>query len=120
MISLSRPALLLRLEGAALFLASLLLYGHIGGNWWLFILLLLAPDLSMLGYAIDKRSGAALYNLFHTSALPAALAFFAFLFEHHLLLGLALIWLAHIGLDRLVGYGLKYETGFKDTHLGRV
>jgi hypothetical protein len=119
-ISLSRPALLLRLEGAALFLVSLLLYSHIGESWWLFILLLLAPDVSMLGYAANKRIGAALYNLFHTSTLPAALALFAFLSGQNLLLALALIWLAHIGLDRLLGYGLKYETGFKDTHLGRV
>lgn len=117
---LTRPVLLLRIEGAALLLVSALLYGDIGANWFAFVLLLLAPDVGMLGYLRGSRLGAASYNLFHTEALPAALGVFGFLVANGLALSLALIWLAHIGMDRLFGFGLKHPSAFKDTHLGRI
>lgn len=99
---------------------SLALYFHEGFGWLLLVLLLLAPDLAMLGYAAGERVGAAAYDLAHTEILPIALAVTGVLDGSDLALQLGLIWLAHIGVDRLVGYGLKYPSGFKDTHLQRV
>ena len=117
---LTRPVLLLRMEGGALLLVSALLYGDIGANWFAFVLLLLAPDVGMLGYLRGSHLGAASYNLLHTEALPAALGVYGFLVANGLVLSLALIWLAHIGMDRLLGFGLKFPTAFRDTHLGRL
>ena len=114
------PAILLRLEGAVVLLLSVLLYAQHGGNWLIYILLLFTPDLSMLGYLINTRIGAYIYNMIHTYVLPIALLATFLLIGNTLLLLLALIWLSHIGLDRLLGFGLKYSTIFKDTHLNRV
>jgi hypothetical protein len=118
MTVLTRPIVLLRLEGLTLFLTCLVLYALHDGSWLLFVLLALAPDLAMLGYRAGPRIGAACYNLAHTYPLPAALAAVGWQTNSDLSIALALIWLAHIGVDRAVGYGLKYPTGFKDTHLG--
>jgi Domain of unknown function (DUF4260) len=97
-----------------------LLYWANGRSWWLFALLLLAPDASMVGYLAGPRFGAALYNVFHSYPLPALLGIFGLLAGAPLTVAVALVWFAHIGMDRLVGYGLKYPTDFKDTHLQRV
>lgn len=117
---LTRPMLLLRLEGMALLLAAGSLYASGEGSWWLFLLLLLVPDVSMIGYVRGPRVGAALYNAGHSTILPLALAVTSYLVDQAVLLQLALIWLAHVGLDRMVGYGLKHPSAFQDTHLGRV
>jgi hypothetical protein len=117
---LSMPRILLSLEGLALFIGSIVLYAYYGGTWWLFLLLLLSPDLAMLGYLLNTRIGAMSYNAIHTTVLPFSLAIAALLLGWTLGLQLALIWLAHIGMDRTVGYGLKYSTNFKETHLNRV
>ena len=119
-LAIARPRVLLRLEGAAVLALAVAGYRASGGNWWLFALLLLAPDLAALGYLAGNRVGAATYNLAHTYALPLALLAYGLWGPSTLALSLALIWLAHIGMDRMVGYGFKYATGFKDTHLGRV
>ncbi|GCE49909.1 uncharacterized protein DUF4260 [Thermosporothrix hazakensis] len=118
--NLFAPAVVLRLEGITVFLLALLFYGMRGGNWLLFLLLLFVPDLSMLGYLAGARVGAIIYNLIHAYVLPLALLAFGLIGNNTLLALLALIWLAHIGLDRVLGYGLKYPTFFKDTHLNRV
>ncbi len=115
-----QPAAVLRAEGAALLALSVVLYWMYGGSWVMFALLLLAPDLSMLGYAAGLRVGAAVYNIFHAYPLPAVLGGFGLLGSSELAIAVALIWFAHIGMDRLVGYGLKYPTAFQDTHLGRM
>jgi hypothetical protein len=120
MAQMFRPGVLLRVEGAVMLALAVLLYALQGGSWLLFVLLILAPDLSALGFLAGTKVGAATYNLFHTYLLPAALGAYGLLGTNSLALSLALIWFAHIGGDRLVGYGLKYETAFKDTHLGRV
>ncbi len=117
---LTRPKILLHGEGAAVFIAATLLYAEHGVSWILFAVAFLTPDLAMLGYVAGPRIGAALYNAAHTSALPALLAVFGLMVDNSLTLALALIWLAHIGFDRLLGYGLKYPGGFKQTHLARV
>jgi hypothetical protein len=111
--------LLLRLEGAAAVVAGLTGYFALSDSWWLLATAVLAPDLSMIGYAFGPKTGARLYNLVHTYAAPALLAALGLLIAPWLL-SLACIWVVHIGFDRALGYGLKLESGFRDTHLGRI
>ncbi len=114
------PRLVLRAEGAALLISAALLYGRTGEPWWLFAVLFFAPDLSFVGYLGGPRLGAVVYNCAHTLIGPAALGLAGFLTGNDLIMALALIWAAHIGFDRLLGYGLKYGAGFGFTHLGRI
>lgn len=111
------PKPLLHLEGAAVFVASLVAYQWNHGSWLLFVLLFLVPDVSMIGYAINTRIGAISYNAIHTYIGPLVLGGYALFVGRHLPLQLALIWISHIGFDRMLGFGLKYPSRFKDTHL---
>ena len=112
---------LLRVEGAALLAVSLGAYLWLGSEpWWLFLALLLAPDLSFLGYLSGPRVGAMAYNAAHSTVGPIVLLAGGALTDSGLTVSLALIWAAHIGLDRAIGYGLKYAAGFGYTHLGRI
>ncbi len=111
---------LVRLEGFAAFVASFAVYAHAGFSWPAFALFFLAPDLAMLAYFAGPRAGAVAYNLAHTYALALALALAGFLGGVPAAVAAALIWIAHIGFDRMLGYGLKYPSGFGDTRLGRV
>jgi Domain of unknown function (DUF4260) len=108
----------LRLEGLAVLSAAVLIYARGRHSWLLFVILFLAPDLSFTGYALGPRRGAVIYNLFHSYILPIALGCAMWLAGRSI--AIPLIWTAHIGFDRLLGYGLKYPTGFKDTHLGKL
>jgi len=117
---LSAPRLFLHLEGLTLLISVLVLYGNQHFNWWAFVIFLLAPDLSAAFYAINTRIGSIAYNLVHTTIFPLALGLFSFLTGNPLALQIALIWLAHIGMDRAVGYGFKYPSNFKDTHFSRI
>jgi hypothetical protein len=112
--------LLLRIEGAAAFAAALALYAHGDFSWLLFAALFLAPDLTMLAYLSGPRVGAAAYNAVHVYVLPLTLLLAGFIAGLPAAMAGALIWIAHIGLDRALGYGLKYATGFGDTHLSRI
>jgi hypothetical protein len=114
------PSWWLRLEGAIVFIIALVLYSRVDSGWVMFVLLFFVPDVSMVGYAVNTRLGAMLYNLVHAYALPAALGLAGLFSANALLMSLSLIWFAHIGLDRLLGFGLKYPTVFKDTHLQRI
>jgi Domain of unknown function (DUF4260) len=114
------PRRLLHAEGLALLVGALVLYFHLDFGWGLLVLLALAPDLSFAGYLAGPRVGALAYNLAHTEVWAGALVVGGVLGDVDTLVQLGLIWLAHIGVDRLLGYGLKYPTGFKDTHLQRV
>ena|SRR5271165_2523601 len=117
---LTKPRWLLHLEGACLLLLTVFLYRGGQFSWWLFALLLLAPDLFMLGYLLNPKIGSAIYNLVHTSAVPIGLAVIAMVTHRLAFEPYALIWLAHIGMDRMLGFGLKYPTQFRDTHLQHV
>jgi hypothetical protein len=118
---LSSVVLLQRLEGLAAAAVAALLYARTGASWWLFAGLWLVPDLSLLGYLASPCSGARVYNAYHNYFVPAILAAGAVLFDlHGLWLPIALIWINHIGVDRALGYGLKYGEGFGWTHLGRL
>jgi hypothetical protein len=111
---------LLRLEGLTLFAGMILLYAVWDGSWWVFAILFLAPDLSFAGYLAGPRLGAIVYNAAHSYMAPVALMVMGFGMGAPLVLSIAMIWLAHIGLDRALGYGLKYTAGFTFTHLGRI
>src|SRR5215831_9314838 len=110
--------ILLRLEGLALLASMMLVYALWGGSWWIFALLLLLPDISLAAYLAGPGTGAIVYNAVHSTVIPAALAALGLALGQPLMVSLAIIWLAHIGMDRAVGYGLKYQAGFGFTHLG--
>lgn len=111
---------LLRLEGLTLFGGMTLLYAVWGGSWWIYAILFLVPDLSFAAYLAGPRYGAMIYNAAHSYLAPMALMVTGFGASEPLILSIAMIWLAHIGIDRALGYGLKYSTGFGFTHLGRI
>ena len=109
---------ILRLEGLAVGVISVLLYARTGASWWLFAALWLGPDLSILGYFLGSCRGARVYNTVHTYTLPVTLAICGLLLRSTVVLPFALIWVNHIAVDRMMGYGLKFSNGFDWTHLG--
>ena len=111
---------LLRLEGLTLFVGMTLLYWVWDGSWWVYAILFLAPDLSFTAYLAGPKWGAIVYNAAHSYMAPMTLMTLGFGFASPLTLSIALIWLAHIGIDRALGYGLKYSAGFGFTHMGRI
>ncbi len=114
------PRLLLRLEGLMLFAGAVVAFSMTEQSWWLFAALILVPDLSMLGYLAGSRVGAVVYNAVHVTFGPIVLTVAGLLLGDLPVLGVAMIWLAHVGIDRALGYGLKYGLGFGFTHLGRI
>ncbi|MDS9467396.1 DUF4260 domain-containing protein [Paracoccus sp. MBLB3053] len=111
-----------RLEGGGLALGGVMVAGFAspGWPWWAWVLALLAPDLAMLGYAVGRRAGAATYNLAHLYAMPFLLMVLGVASGSTAVISAGGLWLAHIGVDRALGYGLKLSSGFHDTHLGPI
>lgn len=103
-----------------IFCACLYLYLASGYQWKWFLILLFLIDVSMVGYLVNNKIGAYLYNLGHSFILPVLLTGLGYMTDNSLALSFGLIWMAHIGLDRAMGFGLKFTTGFADTHLGRI
>jgi hypothetical protein len=114
------PTLFLRIEGAVLLGLATFLYWWADGGLLVFMVLFLVPDLAMVGYLGGPRMGAVVYNLFHTYLVPATLMIMGFTTPVRGAFYWALIWFAHIGMDRMVGFGLKRTSGFQETHLGRI
>jgi hypothetical protein len=114
------PRVLLHAEGGAVALAAIALYFSAGYPWWLLVALALAPDLSLGAYLAGLRVGSAIYNAAHTYVAPVVLGAAGVIAGADLAIQIALIWITHIGVDRAIGYGLKYPTSFKDTHLQRL
>lgn len=114
------PVLLQRLEGLVLLVTAVLAFADTGASWWWFAGLLLVPDVSMIGYVSSPSLGAITYNIGHTLVGPALLFGWYWLGGTVAVLVVACIWLAHIGMDRLFGYGLKYPDAFTHTHLGTI
>lgn len=116
---LIRPDLLLRLEALLVSFAAVLCFAKLHGNWLLFVILLLVPDLSLLGYLTEhnERFAAVFYNLVHSYAAPIVVALVAW--KLHAIAGewVATIWIAHIALDRFLGFGLKYAQAPQPTHI---
>jgi len=119
-MKVSGPKIILHIEGLAVLLAAVAFYRHLGASWVTFAVLFLAPDLFMFGYLFGNKSGARIYNSVHTFIGPFLLWAVASILGQPSPMPVCLIWVAHIGFDRLMGYGLKYATAFKDTHLNRV
>jgi len=109
-----------RADAAFVFALTLTAIAVTHGSWAQFALLLLVPDVSMLGYLVNSRVGAATYNIGHLHALPMALLVWAVTTAHTAWTLPALTWIAHIAMDQALGYGLKLPTAFKDTVLGRL
>lgn len=106
------PRRWLRLEGFTLLLGSLVAYSTTRQAWWLVPLTVLIPDLVMVGYLGGTRLGAYMYNIAHSTPLPAALVGLGWWQHERLTMALGLVWLAHIGMDRLMGYGPNTTTTF--------
>lgn len=114
------PRYLLRAEGLVVLTLVSVLFWRGGYSWILFAVLFLVPDLSMLGYLINSRIGAACYNALHSYIGGVVLALIGLAANNQACIAVSLIWAAHIGFDRVLGYGLKYPTAFGDTHLGTI
>jgi len=112
--------LVLKLEDAAKFLAAYWLSLYMGHAWWIFFAWLLAPDLSMVGYVVNARVGAALYNVAHHQGLALTVLIVGIYFSLPVLILVGIILFGHSAMDRLLGYGLKYPDDFKHTHLGWI
>ena len=110
----------LKIEEFGMFLFGIYLFNQLDYAWWWFLVLILAPDSSMIGYVFGNKSGAFLYNLFHHRALALVLYLTGIYSSNSLIQLAGIILFAHSSMDRMMGYGLKYETGFKFTHLGEI
>ena len=108
----------LRIEGLVALIFAAVLFARLDYSWALFAMLFLAPDLSFAGYLAGPRAGAVAYNMLHSHAGPLLLGIVLQWTGQSL--AIPLIWVAHVGFDRALGYGLKYPTGFSHTHLGRI
>jgi Domain of unknown function (DUF4260) len=112
--------LVLRLEGLCVLIAASVAYSKFGLGWGTFALFFLAPDVSFLGYLAGPKVGAVSYNLAHSYIGAVACLMAGFVLPAPAVLCIGIIWCAHIGFDRALGYGLKYSAGFGFTHLGRI
>ncbi|MEO8712444.1 MAG: DUF4260 domain-containing protein [Parafilimonas sp.] len=111
---------LIRLEEAAMFLFGIFLFNQLSFAWWLFPALILLPDISMIGYAAGNKFGAIMYNIFHHKAVALVVYVIGFYLYNETIMLVGIILFSHSSMDRLFGYGLKYFTGFSDTHLGKI
>jgi hypothetical protein len=116
----SMPRVLLHLEGLIVLIGALIFYAVLDGSWLLFIILFLAPDISFLAYFGGPKTGAFVYNIFHTCIIPFIVFIVALVYDNSVGMHVAIIWFAHIGADRMMGYGLKYPRGFKTSHMKKV
>lgn len=110
----------LKLEELAMFVLGIFMFGLLGYQWWWFLVLILVPDLGMVGYAFNSRAGAFAYNLFHHKGLAILLYFIGMYFSFPICQLAGVILFSHASMDRIFGYGLKYDKGFKYTHLGEI
>ena len=119
-MNISSPKVLLHIEGLAVLTSACFVYHELGDSWLKFALLFLVPDAFMLGYVFGPRIGATIYNIGHTYFAPFLLWVLVYFVHQPSVVAICVVWIAHIGFDRLLGYGLKYATAFKDTHLSRI
>lgn len=110
----------LRAEGLIVLVLSIIIYAHLRSSWWIFGILLLVPDASILFYLAGTRVGSIAYNTVHSYVIPLSASILAVTLGRSALLPFLMIWTAHIGMDRALGYGLKYPGSFRDTHLGAI
>lgn len=118
--TVSMPRIFMHIEGLALLAISLVIYASMDFKWGLFALLLFAPDLTLALYPVNQRAASIAYNLAHTIVFPLLLAALSYFNDSSMGIQLSLIWLAHIGMDHVFGYGFKYLGEMKETHFSRV
>lgn len=111
---------ILKLEELAEFILGIFIFSRLDFAWWYFPLVLLTPDIGMLGYLVNPKIGAWSYNLFHHKALAIMILVFGFIQHNQLIMLIGTILFSHAAFDRTMGYGLKYEDNFSNTHLGKV
>ncbi|MBC7828561.1 MAG: DUF4260 domain-containing protein [Chitinophagaceae bacterium] len=111
---------LLRLEEGAMFIASIYLLSLHETFWWVYLILVLGPDIGMLGYLINDKAGAVSYNAFHHKGIAIAVYAMGIYIQNELIQITGVILFGHSSMDRMFGYGLKYFSGFKNTHLGMI
>lgn len=109
-----------RAEGLAALVGGAAAWLSVGGEWWALVLLLFVPDASMVGYLRGPHAGAIAYNVIHNWATAGVVLGLGVWLAVPTLTFAGLVLVAHTGIDRALGYGLKYPTGFGDTHLGRI
>lgn len=111
---------IIKLEEIAMLVGSILALIYFKVEWWYYLILFLGPDVSMIGYLAGNKVGAACYNTFHHKGIAVALFVAGFFYNRPLLLITGIILFGHSSMDRMLGYGLKYNEGFKFTHLGSI
>jgi Domain of unknown function (DUF4260) len=111
---------LLSLEEVAQFLLGIWLFSRLDFAWWWFPALLLLPDLSMIGYLINPKIGAWIYNFFHHKLLGIIILIFGYYTDNQQVTLIGVILFAHSAMDRIFGYGLKFDDAFTNTHLGKI
>ncbi|HET8839421.1 MAG TPA: DUF4260 domain-containing protein [Flavobacteriaceae bacterium] len=111
---------ILKLEEIAMFILGIYAFSRLDFAWWWFLVLLLAPDIGMLGYLFGNKIGAFCYNFFHHRGIAISVFLFGLYFENSVLQLIGVILFSHACMDRIFGYGLKFEKGFKFTHLGEI
>ncbi len=111
---------ILKLEELMMFVGAIYLFSLLSYQWWWFLVLILLPDVGMIGYAFGNKVGAFIYNLFHHKGVAIAIYLLGVYLANHLVLLIGIILFAHAAMDRIFGYGLKYDNGFKFTHLGEI
>lgn len=116
----SMPKIIVRTENLLIFFLGIVLFHNFSNNWILFILSFLLPDVSMVGYLVNKRVGSITYNFIHNYILCLILIFLGFVFQQLFLMITASILFSHVGIDRFFGFGLKYSKNFRETHIQKV
>jgi hypothetical protein len=111
---------ILKLEELAMFALSIFLFAQLHFAWWWYLVFILSPDISMIGYAVNNKVGAILYNIFHHKGLSIVVYILGFYLHNEYLQFAGIILFGHSSMDRMMGYGLKYFKGFKFTHLGEI
>lgn len=111
---------IIKLEEVALFILGIFLFNRLNYEWWWFLVLILAPDLSMMGYLFGNKIGALAYNFFHHKGVALLIYGLGSYLNIEMVQLIGIILFSHSAMDRIFGYGLKYENGFKYTHLGEI
>jgi hypothetical protein len=110
----------IKLEEGCMFLFSIFLFNELNYDWWYYLVFLLAPDMSMLGYLVNSKVGAICYNLFHHKGVALVIYMIGFFLGNETLLFIGIVLFGHASFDRIWGYGLKYYDSFNRTHLGII
>lgn len=112
--------LTLKIEELSMFILGIFAFNQLDFSWWWFLVLLLTPDIGMLGYLINSKIGAITYNIFHHKGIAIIIYLLGIYLQNEIVQLTGIILFSHSAFDRVMGYGLKYSDGFKHTHLGNI